>query len=81
MVGDIWDPDKGVRYYAELNAIVDPVLFDKRAREMNRELYNECWAIPLVERAFPLALSPRIGDWQPTPGTMIDLAFDTLRPK
>ena len=75
-----WNPEKIDALYAELTTIVDE---DERARrlgELQKELYDEYWALPIVLRGFPFAQGPRIAEWTPTQGVVTALAFNTLQP-
>jgi len=74
------DLEKGDRIYAELSALADPKARDRRLRELNRELYEEYWAGPIVWRHDAYGLSPKVEGWQPTDGTSFDLHLETLRP-
>ena len=53
---------------------------DRRLRQVNRELYEEYRAMPIVLRHTPFAASPKIADWQPSNGSPTALAFETLKP-
>lgn len=75
-----WQPDKIDGIYKDLTAVVDEADRNQRLLELNRELYEEYWAIPLVLRHLPYATGPRIAGWQPTNGTPADLAYETLSP-
>jgi peptide/nickel transport system substrate-binding protein len=81
VISGYWDSQKADRLFAEVSAIVDPQARDRRLRELNREFYQEYWAIPIVVRHLPFAAGPRIADWQPTSATPTNLAFETLKPR
>ena len=74
------DLEKGDRIYDEVSALVEPATRDQRLRELNRELYEEYWAIPIVWRHEVYGLSPKVEGWEPTDGTSSDLRLETLRP-
>jgi peptide/nickel transport system substrate-binding protein len=75
-----WNPDKMLASYNQLTAIADPAERDRLLRQLQRELYDEYWAMPIVWRHQPWAVGPRVTDWQPSNGTSQDLAFETLKP-
>ena len=75
-----WNPEKAKRLFAEVSAIIDVDTRDRRLREVNRELYEEYWAMPIVLRHTPFAARPKIADWQPSNGSPTALAFETLKP-
>jgi peptide/nickel transport system substrate-binding protein len=73
--------ERSERLFAEASGVRDVVARDRRLREMNRELYEEYWAMPIVIRHTPFAASAKIADWQPSNGSPTALAFETLKPK
>ena len=73
------DLERGDRLFEELSAIVDPVERDERLRDLNREMYNEYWAIPVVWRHEVYGLRSDLGGWTPTNGTASDLRLETVR--
>ena len=73
------DLERGDRLYAELSAIVDPVERDVRLRQLNREMYEEFWAIPVVWRHEVYGLRPDLSGWAPTNGTASDMRLETIR--
>ena len=75
-----WKPERAKRLFAEASAIVDEEARDRRLREINRELYEEYWAMPIVLRHTPFAASAKVADWQPSNGSPTALAFETLKP-
>jgi peptide/nickel transport system substrate-binding protein len=75
-----WNPKKIDKYWAEVSAIVDPDKREKRLLEINRDLYDEYWGIPIAIRNQVFGLGARVKDWQPTSGTPTDLCFETLKP-
>ncbi|MEE8363774.1 MAG: ABC transporter substrate-binding protein [Dehalococcoidia bacterium] len=74
------DPERGDRLYAELSAIVDPDARAVRLKQLNREMYDEYWAIPIVWRNEVHGLRPGLSGWAPTDGTAFDLHLETIRP-
>ena len=74
------DPGKGDRIHAELLASRDAAARDERLRQLNRELYQEYWAAPIVWRHDIWALRPGLSGWQPTDGAFSDLHLETVRP-
>ena len=73
------DLERGDRLYAELSAIVDPAERDVRLRQLNREMYEEYWAIPVVWRHEVYGLRADLVGWAPTNGTASDLRLETIR--
>ncbi len=76
-----WDPAKMDAYHAEVSKIVDEGERDARLREINRELYDEYWAIPIAEKNTPYAAGPKIEGWTPISGVSKVLVYESLRPK
>jgi len=75
------DLDAGDRIYAELLALADPEERELRLKELNRELYDQYWAVDIVWRHGVFGLSPLIGGWEPTDGTSYDLHLETISPR
>ncbi len=75
------DPEKGDRIYADLIAMAEGEAREQRLRELNRELYEEYWAAPIVWRHEVWGLRSNLSGWQPTNGTASDLNFETVRPR
>ena len=76
-----WNQERSERLFTEVSGITDVVARDRRLREINRELYEEYWAMPIVLRHTPFAASAKVADWQPSNGSPTALAFETLKPK
>ena len=74
------DPEKGDRIHAELLALTDGAARNERLRQLNRELYEEYWAAPIVWRHDVWALRPGLSGWQPTDGAFSGLHLETVRP-
>jgi peptide/nickel transport system substrate-binding protein len=73
------DLERGDRLFEELSAIVDPVERDERLRKLNREMYEEYWAIPVVWRHEVYGLRSDLSGWAPTNGTASDLRLETVQ--
>ncbi|MGE3536252.1 MAG: ABC transporter substrate-binding protein [Candidatus Tectimicrobiota bacterium] len=76
-----WNPEKAARLFTEVSSIADVAARDQRLRALNRELYDEYWAMPIVIRHTPFAAGARIVDWRPSNGSPTALAFETLQPR
>ena len=74
------DPEKGDRIYSEMLAIRDLGERQQRLKELNRELYGEYWAAPVVWRHDVWGLRPGLTGWQPTNGMRSHLNFESIRP-
>lgn len=75
-----WDPAKMDKYYAEVSRIVDEKARDERLREINQELHEEYWAIPIAIKNTPYAAGARIAGWEPIAGVSKVLSYETLQP-
>lgn len=73
------DLERGDQLFDELSKIVDPVERDARLRQLNREMYEEYWAIPIVWRHEVYGLRSDLSGWAPTNGTASDLRLETVR--
>ncbi len=73
------DLERGDQLFEELSSIVDPVERGIRLRQLNREMYNEYWAIPVVWRHEVYGVRPNLSGWAPTDGTASDLRLETVR--
>lgn len=73
------DLERGDQLFEELSAIVDPAERDERLRELNREMYEEYWAIPVVWRHEVYGLRSDLSGWSPTNGTASDLRLETVK--
>ena len=74
------DQERGDALYQELSGIVDPVEREERLRLLNREAYEEYWAVPVIWRHQPYAFSSNLTGWQPINGTENNLRLETVRP-
>ena len=72
--------ERGDALYQELSGIVDPVEREERLRLLNREAYEEYWAVPVIWRHQPYAFSSNLTGWQPINGTENNLRLETVRP-
>jgi ABC-type transport system substrate-binding protein len=75
-----WNPEKAKRLFIEVSAMTDVTARDRRLREINHDLYEEYWAMPIVLRHTPFAAGAKIADWHPSNGSPTALAFETLQP-
>ncbi len=73
------DLERGDKLFDELSAMVDPVERDQRLRQLNREMYEEYWAIPVVWRHEVYGLRSDLSGWAPTNGTASDLRLETIQ--
>ena len=74
------NPAGGDMIYQRLSTIADPAEREEQMLLLNRETYEEYWALPIVWRHQPYALNPRLAGWQPTNGTTYSLRLETVRP-
>lgn len=74
------DLERGDALYQDLSTIVDPVEREERLRLLNREAYEEYWAVPVIWRHQPYAFSSTLTGWQPIDGTENSLRLETVRP-
>ena len=75
------DIEKGNRVFAQMNAIIDAEERALRLRQLNHEMYDEYWAVPITWSHDVYALSPDLEGWLPTNGVSTDLHFETIRKK
>ena len=52
-------------WYDELVQIKDPAMLQQRLREINREMYNQYWDLPLYLKHIPYVYQKTIGSWEP----------------
>jgi peptide/nickel transport system substrate-binding protein len=74
------DPSKAIRVYRQLTSTQDAAERQRILSLLNRELYEEYWAMPIVWRHGTFAVGSRVSSWQPSKGTALHLAFETLKP-
>ena len=70
-----YNPAGGDMIYQRLITIADPAEREEQMLLLNRETYEQYWALPIVWRHQPYALSPGLTGWQPTNGTTNSLRF------
>jgi peptide/nickel transport system substrate-binding protein len=75
-----YDPAKADALYKKLTATLDAAERTKLLQQLNRELYQEYWAMPIIWRHNAFAAGLRIGGWEPSNGAPVHLSFETLRP-
>ena len=75
------DLPRGDAIYEELKAISDLDERRRRLVQLNRKLYDEYWAAPIIWRHDTWGLRADLTGWQPTDGTFSDLHFETVRLK
>ncbi|WGX95801.1 ABC transporter substrate-binding protein [Nocardioides sp. L-11A] len=75
-----WDPKRADELHAEVSGIVDEAARDERLREINQELYDEYWSIPIAMKNTLYAAGDRIDGWEPISGISKVLAYETLQP-
>lgn len=75
-----FDLERGDKLLADLTSMTDLEARRQLLKQLNRELYDEYWAAPLVWRHEVYALREGLTGWQPTDGTSTDLHFETVRP-
>jgi len=75
-----WNPTKMDGYFKELSGIVDEDERSARLQEINRELHDEYWTIPIALKSTPYAVGSRIESWEPIQGISKLLAYESLVP-
>ena len=75
-----YDMEKGDRIYSEILSIRDVGARQQRLKELNRELYGEYWAAPVVWRHDVWGVRQGLTGWQPTNGMRSHLNFETILP-
>ena len=73
------DTEKGSRLFEEVAGMSDGEARRRWLQELNREMYDEYWAIPTAWHHDVYALSPNLAGWTPTNGTSFDLHLETIR--
>ena len=71
-------PQIGTNVYDDLHKFDNLDDRTKRLEEINRELYEEYWAVPIVWRHEVWGISTDVVTWNPANGTTSDLRFDTV---
>jgi hypothetical protein len=80
MAAAYWNPEKIARLRGQLAQTTTVKQLDEELREVNRDLYQEYWADPVVFRHLPFGATSRICGWSPINGTGRQLELSTLRP-
>ncbi|HET7690850.1 MAG TPA: ABC transporter substrate-binding protein [Nocardioidaceae bacterium] len=75
-----WDPAKMDAYYNELRTIVDENERSARLQEINQELKEEYWTIPIALKNTTYAAGERIQGWTPIQGISKLVAYESLEP-
>jgi peptide/nickel transport system substrate-binding protein len=75
-----WNQPKMDGYFKELSGIVDQTARDTRLRQINDEIHDEYWTIPIALKNTPYAAGPRIASWSPIAGTSKVLTYESLVP-
>ena len=75
-----WNLDKIDALRSELGKIGDVKELDRRLRDVNRELYDEYWADPIVYRHLPFGVSGKICGWTTNDGMDVPTLYAMLRP-
>ena len=71
-------PQIGTNVYDDLHKFDNLTNRTKRLEEINRELFEEYWAVPIVWRHEAWGIGTDIITWNPANGTTSDLRFDTV---
>lgn len=75
-----WDPAAADKFHAEVSRIVDEAARDERLREINQELHEQYWSIPIAVKNTLYAAGDRISGWEPISGISKVLAYESLQP-
>jgi peptide/nickel transport system substrate-binding protein len=75
------DLAKAKTIYSKVVNTFDAAERSRLLQQYNRDLYNDYWAMPIVWRNGTFGLSNKVRSWDPTAGTDLHFAFETLRPK
>ena len=75
-----YDPERGDSLLADLTSMTDLEARRQKLKQLNRELYDEYWAAPIVWRHEIYALREGLTGWRPADGTFNDLHLETVRP-
>lgn len=76
-----FNPEAGSRLFAELGSVLDEEERTRRLVELNRQMFDEYWSIPVAWHHDTYAVSADLTGWTPTDGTSSDLHFETVRLK
>ena len=75
-----WNLEKIDTLRSELGKIGDMKELDGRLRELNRELYQEYWADPIVYRHLVFGVSSKVCSWTTNDGMDVPTLYGMLRP-
>lgn len=67
-------------YFTELSAIVDQDARSARLKEINDEIHDEYWTVPIALKNLPYAAGSRIAGWEPIQGASKVLMYQSLVP-
>lgn len=73
------DIEKGNKIFSEINGTSSESERETLLKKLNREMYDEFWAIPVLWSHDTYAISPDLKGWLPTDGVSTDLHFETIR--
>ncbi len=73
------DIEKGNRIFSEINGSLETSDREALLKKLNREMYNDFWAIPVLWSHDTYAVSSNLEGWLPTDGVSTDLHFETIR--
>ena len=74
-----YDVERGERIYEELAAMPSGPTRTQRLKELNRELYEEYWAAPIIWRHEVYGVRPGLAGWTPRNGSDSHLHLETVR--
>ncbi len=75
------DLNKADTLYLDALGIMDPVKLEEAMRKINRETYDDYWAVPMVSRSEAWAARPGIvSDWRPVHLGPVYVRFETAQP-
>ena len=76
-----WNPTKMASYFNEVRTIADERARDARLQQINDEIHDEYWTIPIALKNTPYAAGPRIAGWTPIAGASKVPVYESLQPK
>lgn len=76
-----WDPTQMDTEYSELSGIVNEQERNARLQQLDAQLYNQYWAIPLALSDTLYAAGPKIAGWEPITSDSKVLPYWSLQPK
>ncbi len=75
-----WNPTKMEGYFNELRTIVDEDARSARLKEINDEIKDEYWTIPIALKNTTYAAGKRLAGWTPIQGISKLVSYETLEP-